>query len=188
MQDLKPCQPTSTGWQHRLKNDGVNPQFHQDVCFFHTTVTYKDQKWKSIFVWCWKVRFNVYSLNSKRIVISLWVFAALLRKPQRSSSPDFNQSAIFLNPSNRNRVCSDIKELQVKMLLCTELLTGSFFLKILFSYLTEKEHKQGEQKAEREGEADSLLSREPDAGLHPRVLGSWPEPKADASEPSRRPS
>ena len=58
------------------------------------------------------------------------------------------------------------------MLLCTELLTGSFFLKILFSYLTEKEHKQGEQKAEREGEADSLLSREPDAGLHPRVLGS----------------
>ena len=31
-----------------------------------------------------------------------------------------------------------------------------------------------------EREAYSLLSREPDAGLDPRTLGSWPEPKADA--------
>ena len=33
--------------------------------------------------------------------------------------------------------------------------------------------------AESEGEADSLLSREPDAGLNPKTLGSWPELKAD---------
>jgi len=31
-----------------------------------------------------------------------------------------------------------------------------------------------------EGEAGFLLSREPDAGLDPRTLGSGPEPKADA--------
>ena len=32
---------------------------------------------------------------------------------------------------------------------------------------------------EREGEADSLLIREPNAGLNPRTPGSRPEPKAD---------
>ena len=31
-----------------------------------------------------------------------------------------------------------------------------------------------------EGEADSLLSKKPDTGLDPRVLGSSPELKADA--------
>jgi len=31
-----------------------------------------------------------------------------------------------------------------------------------------------------EGEAVFPLSREPDAGLDPRTLGSWPEPKVDA--------
>ena len=30
-----------------------------------------------------------------------------------------------------------------------------------------------------DGEADSLLSRDPNAGLDPRTLGSWPEPKED---------
>ena len=42
---------------------------------------------------------------------------------------------------------------------------------------------------EGEGEADSFLGREPEAGLDPRTLGSWPEPKADAllTEPSRQP-
>ena len=35
-------------------------------------------------------------------------------------------------------------------------------------------------EAEREGEADSPLSREPDVGLDRRTLGSWPHPKADA--------
>lgn len=33
---------------------------------------------------------------------------------------------------------------------------------------------------EEEGEADSVLSREPDPGLEPRILRSSPEPKADA--------
>ena len=33
--------------------------------------------------------------------------------------------------------------------------------------------------AEGEGEANSLLSREPNVGLNPRTLGSWPESKTD---------
>ena len=37
-----------------------------------------------------------------------------------------------------------------------------FIFKILFIYLREREHKQGEGI---EGEADSPLSREPDVGL-----------------------
>ena len=39
----------------------------------------------------------------------------------------------------------------------------------------------GREEGQREGEADSPLSREPDddAGLHSRTLGSCPEPKAD---------
>ena len=36
----------------------------------------------------------------------------------------------------------------------------------------EREHKQGEWQAEGEGEAGSQLSREPDVGLHPRMLES----------------
>ena len=44
------------------------------------------------------------------------------------------------------------------------------FIKILFIYL--REHKQGEQPAEGEGEAGSPRSREPDAGLDPRIPGS----------------
>ena len=43
-----------------------------------------------------------------------------------------------------------------------------FFSRILFIYLTERENVQ----AEGEREADSLLSREPNAGLNPRTLGS----------------
>ena len=52
----------------------------------------------------------------------------------------------------------------------------AFFLKILFTYLREREEKEreheqmGGQRAE--GEADSSRSREPDAGLHPRTLRS----------------
>ena len=50
---------------------------------------------------------------------------------------------------------------------------GTFFLKILFIYLTERERSQVGREAGRErGEAGSLLSREPDAGLDPRTLGS----------------
>jgi len=38
--------------------------------------------------------------------------------------------------------------------------------------LPEREHKQGERQAEQtEGEAGSLLSKEPDVGLSPRTLG-----------------
>ena len=55
-----------------------------------------------------------------------------------------------------------------------------FFLKILFIYLTDREHKLAEKQAEREEEAGSLLSREPDAGLDPRMLGSGAELKAEA--------
>jgi len=36
----------------------------------------------------------------------------------------------------------------------------------------EREHKQGEWQAEAKGEADSPLSKELDAGLHPRTPGS----------------
>ena len=36
---------------------------------------------------------------------------------------------------------------------------------------TEREHKQAERQAEGEGEADSPLSREPNARLDPRIPG-----------------
>ena len=49
-----------------------------------------------------------------------------------------------------------------------------FFFKILFIYLRLRVSREGE------GGAGPLLSRELDAGLHPRTLGSRPEPKADA--------
>lgn len=42
---------------------------------------------------------------------------------------------------------------------------------------SEREHKQ---EVGAEGEADSLLSREPDKGFTLRTPGSWPEPKEDA--------
>jgi len=51
-----------------------------------------------------------------------------------------------------------------------------FFLKILFIYLTERDTSRGRGK----GEAGFLRGREPDVGLDPRTLRSWPEPKADA--------
>ena len=54
--------------------------------------------------------------------------------------------------------------------------TFIYFLKILIIYLTEREcvhkHKWGEWQAEGEGEADSPWSREPDAELDPKTLGS----------------
>ena len=43
------------------------------------------------------------------------------------------------------------------------------FFKILFLFEREKEHKQG-RGTEGEGEADTLLSRELDPGLHSRSL------------------
>ena len=52
------------------------------------------------------------------------------------------------------------------------LIIFSFFKDFINLFEREKEHKQGEQQAEGEGEADFLLSREPNAELDPRTLGS----------------
>ena len=52
----------------------------------------------------------------------------------------------------------------------------SFFLRF---YLFQRERER-ERITEGEGETDSPLSREPNAGLNPRTLKSWPESKADA--------
>ena len=56
------------------------------------------------------------------------------------------------------------------------------FLKILFIYLTQRnrENTHARGVAKREGEAGSLLSREPNKGLDPRTLGSCPEQNAGA--------
>lgn len=69
----------------------------------------------------------------------------------------------------------------MKMLLLEFFELFFFFLEI---YLREREkgHKQGAE-IEGKGEADSLLtllSREPTAGLNPRIPGSCPELNADA--------
>jgi len=53
-----------------------------------------------------------------------------------------------------------------------------FSLKILFVYLRERESES--TGVELEGEADSLLSGEADAGLDPRTPRSRPGPKSDA--------
>jgi len=45
--------------------------------------------------------------------------------------------------------------------------------------LKEREHEPG-GRAEEEGQANSPLSGEPNVGLGPGPLGSWPEPRADA--------
>ena len=53
-----------------------------------------------------------------------------------------------------------------------------FFLKVLFIYLREGTQAGGVG----EEEAGFQWSREPNVGLHPRTLGSCPEPKADAQQ------
>ena len=71
------------------------------------------------------------------------------------------------------------------MLLTLYFLHQVLFLKILFIYFRQR-HKKKESiskmggEAKGEGQADSPLSREPNAGLDPRTLGLRPEPKADA--------
>ena len=52
------------------------------------------------------------------------------------------------------------------------------FKGFIYLFDTERDQKLAERQAEREGEAGSLLSREPDAGLNPRTLRSCPEPKS----------
>ena len=64
------------------------------------------------------------------------------------------------------------------------ILSFIFFIFIFlkdFIYLIERgrKHEFRWGGAEREEEADFTLSRDPDAGLDPRTLGSWPEPKTD---------
>jgi len=58
----------------------------------------------------------------------------------------------------------------------------NFFKDFVYLFDRERETAREGTQAGRvgEGEAGFLQSREPDAGLHPRTLGSRPEPKADA--------
>ena len=62
--------------------------------------------------------------------------------------------------------------------LCLLKFCNDIFFKILFIYLSgtegerASEHRQTERQAEAEGEAGSLPSKEPDAGLDSRTLGS----------------
>ena len=60
---------------------------------------------------------------------------------------------------------------RVRMELQTQ---ATFFFKILFicQRASESKHRQTEWKAESDGEAGSLRSKEPDVGLDPRTLGS----------------
>ena len=60
-------------------------------------------------------------------------------------------------------------------LLLNRLNKIAIFKKYLFIWERERE-----READREG-ADSLLSWEPDSGLDPRTLRSWPEPKSRVS-------
>lgn len=54
-----------------------------------------------------------------------------------------------------------------------------FFSKILFIYLIKSTHTRAGGRGRGRG-TDSLLSQEPNVGLHPQTLGSWAEPKAVA--------
>ena len=54
----------------------------------------------------------------------------------------------------------------------TGILFFFFFFKILFVYWRVRVKKEAEWGGQRGGEADSLLSREPDVGLYPRIPGS----------------
>ena len=57
-----------------------------------------------------------------------------------------------------------------------------FILRENFIYLLDRGKVQvgggAEREGERESQAGSRLSREPNAGLDSRTLGSWPEPKS----------
>ena len=86
----------------------------------------------------------------------------------------------FLEPGN---VWSEFVEwLQV---IYEEVVEVYFFLILLFKRIlcfwerqrANKQEREHEWRggAEGEGEADSLLQREPKVGLHPETLGSWPE-------------
>ena len=56
---------------------------------------------------------------------------------------------------------------------CIYLTLELFFLRFfIYLFVRESEHRQTERQAEAEGEAGSLLSKEPDVGLDPRTPGS----------------
>ena len=56
-----------------------------------------------------------------------------------------------------------------------------FFFKDFYLFAREREYTQaGREGGRSRREAGSLPSKEPDAGLDPRTLGSGPEPKAAA--------
>ena len=69
------------------------------------------------------------------------------------------------------------QHLHIKMSGYKNKCNNFLFFKTLFIYLREREHQQGEQEKEKQ---TPPLSREPNSGLNPRTLGSWPEPKAEA--------
>ena len=64
-----------------------------------------------------------------------------------------------------------------------------FFLRF-YLFIWQSENTSRWSSGQREGEAGSPWSREPDVGLNPRTLWPWSEPKADASptEPPWDPS
>ena len=90
-----------------------------------------------------------------------------------------------------NSIISDFINIMILVVLLKISFLSSFlsfwngFFKRLYFYLfvreREREHKQGERQAEGEGEAGSPPSREPNMGLNPRTLGSWPGLKAEGS-------
>ena len=73
------------------------------------------------------------------------------------------------------------KTLKQYMICNKQKMNITYFLKTLFEREEEWAHKQrGKVEGGGEGQADSLLSMEPNAELHTGTPGSWPEPKADA--------
>ena len=74
----------------------------------------------------------------------------------------------------------DTQQLAIATCSSSHLLSFIYWALLFFKgfiYLRERMYNMYKGGAEREVEADSSLSREPNAGLHPTILGSWPEPK-----------
>ena len=80
----------------------------------------------------------------------------------------------LINPTRISLSCGANKPLSMTL---TTLLFKIFYL-FIWQRQRQREHKQW--GCQGEGEVSSLQSRDPDAGLDPRTLRSWPEPKADA--------
>ena len=76
---------------------------------------------------------------------------------------------------NRKRINSEFRTSENYDFICWILFI--FWRFYLFIWKRETTREGTQAGGVGEGEAGLPLSREPDAGLHPRVLGSWPEPK-----------